>query len=269
LKSKSRYAVAAALAACVHAIPSYAARPFVTDDARIVDAGGCQIETFVKRQRHFSENEFWFVPGCSPAGPVELTLGGTRTDSAAEGTSSSVLAQAKTLVRELRPDDYGLAITLGAARLNPVDSSRRERWSPYLNLIASLSLMNDRTVIHANIGALRDPATGRTRQSWGLGAEFAVTPRVYVIAEAYGQEGDRPSGQFGLRVWVVPNRLQIDGALGAQAGQSPARAWTSFGARILFQSALRSSTPASSVFTTATLRRERRSSLRAGCARAA
>jgi len=234
LKSKSRYAVAAVLAACVHAIPSYAARPFVTDDARIVDAGGCQIESFLKRQRHFSENEFWFVPGCSPAGPVELTLGGTRTDNAAEGTSSSVFAQAKTLLRTLRPNDYGLAVTLGEARLNPVDPARRERWSPYLNLIASVSLMNDRTVIHANIGALRDPATGMTRQSWGLGAEFAATSRVYVIAEAYGQEGDRPSGQFGLRFWVVPNRLQIDGTLGAQAGQSPARAWTSFGVRILF-----------------------------------
>ncbi len=231
---RMRCTVAALLAACAHVTAAHAARPFVTDDARIVDPGGCQIESFVKRQRHFSENEVWFVPGCSPAGPVELTLGATRTDNAAEGTSSSVLAQAKTLVRMLRPDDYGLAVTVGAVRLNPVDPSRRERWSPYLTLIGSRSLMNDRTVVHANLGALRDPANGLTRKSWGLGAEFAATSRVSVIAEAYGQEGDRPSGQFGVRYWVVPNRLQIDGTLGAQAGQSPARAWTSFGARILF-----------------------------------
>jgi len=228
-----RFAVAA-LAACAHATAAYAARPFVTDDARIVDEGGCQIESFVKRQRNFSENEFWFVPGCTPAGPVELTLGGIKNDNAAEGTSSSVLAQAKTLVRALRPNDYGLAVTLGAARLNPIDPSRRERWSPYLNLIASRSLMDDRMVLHANLGVMRDPADGVRRGTWGLGAEFAVTSRVYAIAEGYGQEGERPSRQFGLRVWVVPNRFQIDGTLGAQAGPSPARAWTSLGMRILF-----------------------------------
>ena len=51
-----------------------AARPFVTDDARVVDKGGCQVETFVKRQQRFKENEFWFLPACNPWG-AELTLG--------------------------------------------------------------------------------------------------------------------------------------------------------------------------------------------------
>ena len=53
---------------------AHAARPFVTDDARIVDRGGCQIETYVKRQQKFDENEFWFLPACNPWG-AELTAG--------------------------------------------------------------------------------------------------------------------------------------------------------------------------------------------------
>ncbi len=119
-----RYAAAVlAVAASMHVPAAFAARPFVTDDARIVDEGGCQIESFVKRQRKFNEQEFWFLPGCTPTGPVELTLGGIRTDNAETGTSSGAIVQAKTLIRTLRTNDYGLALTLGATRINPIDPS--------------------------------------------------------------------------------------------------------------------------------------------------
>ena len=53
--------------------PAYAARPFVTDDARIVDH--CQVETFYKEQRNYSGSEFWFLPACNPFG-FEITIGG-------------------------------------------------------------------------------------------------------------------------------------------------------------------------------------------------
>ena len=51
-----------------------AARPFVTDDARIVDRDHCQLETFTKSQRTYAGSEFWFLPACNPWG-AELTLG--------------------------------------------------------------------------------------------------------------------------------------------------------------------------------------------------
>ena len=46
-------------------LSALAARPFVTDDARIVDAGGCQIEMVVKKPRDFGEHEAWFLRGCN------------------------------------------------------------------------------------------------------------------------------------------------------------------------------------------------------------
>jgi len=64
-----------AAALLLAAAQAWATRPFVTDDARIVDEGGYQIETYVKRQREFSEQEFWFLPAMNPWGRVELTLG--------------------------------------------------------------------------------------------------------------------------------------------------------------------------------------------------
>lgn len=229
-----RVSIAAAIAACAYGSGGHAARPFVTDDARVVDTGGCQIESFIKHQRKSQGNEIWFMPGCTPVGQIELTLGGIRTDNAAEGTSSAAIAQAKVLLRELRTNDFGLALTVGATRINPVEPTRQAGWSPFLNAIGSLSLLDDVAVLHANVGGLRDRTLSRTRHTWGLGAEILLNPRLYGIIETYGQEAERPSQQIGLRFWVIPNRFQIDGTLGSQSGQPQSRAWTSIGIRALF-----------------------------------
>ena len=216
----------------MHSAGTHAARPFVTDDARIVDTGSCQIESFVKRQRGHREDEIWFLPGCTPVGQVELTLGGMRTDNPNAGTSSTAIAQAKTLLRELRTNDFGLALTLGAARLNAIDPSLARGWSAYVNVIGSLSVLDDAAVIHANLGSIRDRALSRTLGTWGLGAEITLTSRLSAIVEGYGQEADRPGRQIGLRFWVVPNRFQVDGTLGSQSGVPDT--WTSLGIRALF-----------------------------------
>lgn len=75
-------------------LPALAARPFVTDDARVIDSGGCQLETFVKQQRKLNEREFWFLPGCNPTGRVELTAGRVWVDGSAPGDSRFNLLQA-------------------------------------------------------------------------------------------------------------------------------------------------------------------------------
>ncbi len=211
-----------------------AARPFVTDDARIVDPGGCQIEMFIKRQSKFGEREAWFLPGCNPGGNLELTFGGLNIQNDADGRASSLIAQGKTLLRPLRTDDYGVALSVGAARPRPFAAGAASRWSPFLNLISSVSLRHDAIVIHANAGALDDRNTGVTRPTWGLGAEILVAPRLYAIAESYGQKGDAASRQLGLRFWIVPERVQVDATLGSQRGGPPARNWTSLGLRLLF-----------------------------------
>jgi hypothetical protein len=226
--------MAAAIVTCAHSAATHAARPFVTDDARIVDTGSCQIESFAKHHRRRPENEVWLLPGCTPVGPVELTLGGFRTDNADAGTSSSSIAQAKTLLRELRTNDFGLALTLGAVRFNTIDPALARGWSPYVNAIGSLSVLDDAAVIHANVGSIRDRVISRTRATWGLGAEIALTSRLIAIIEGYGQEAERPSRQVGLRFWVVPNRFQIDCTLGSQPGEPDSHSWTSVGIRALF-----------------------------------
>src|SRR5919204_6782922 len=82
--------------ALLFSAPAHAARPFFTDDARIVEK--CQIETFYKEERTYSGSEFWFLPACNPVAAgfplsFEITAGGNRI----EGQRNTIL-QAKFLL---------------------------------------------------------------------------------------------------------------------------------------------------------------------------
>ncbi|MGH8676203.1 MAG: hypothetical protein ACREVG_18090 [Burkholderiales bacterium] len=211
---------------------AHAGRPFVTDDARIVDPGGCQIETFYKKQREFRESEFGFIPACNPWGRVELSLGGTWVASDQPGDSRIVALQAKTLLVPLATNGVGFALALGVARVSPFQS--RHISNPYLNGIASLSFLDDRVVVHANVGAIRDRQFDLTRGTWGIGAEVLVTPRFYAIVETYGQRLEKPTLHGGVRVWIIPERLQADATVGMQHSSPFDRRFATVGMRLLW-----------------------------------
>lgn len=211
--AKRAFAGLIALVAC--ATSAYGARPFVTDDARIVDEGHCQLETFYKDQRAYPASEFWFVPACNPFG-LELTLGGNRI----EGERNS-LVQGKLVFKELKPNGVGVAGSVGSFG-----------GDPYVNGIASVSLLDDRATVHANAGVIRNPDA--ERGTWGIGMEAQLArPRWYAIAETYGERGDKPTRHIGLRYWLIPERFQVDASHGEQ-GASPARRFHSVGLRFIF-----------------------------------
>jgi hypothetical protein len=196
---------------------AHAARPFVTDDARTVDEGSCQIETFYKRQNAYHGAEFWFLPACNPYG-AEFTFGANRI----EGDDNAIL-QAKFLLHALQPNGMGVALSVGSFG-----------GDPYVNGIASFSFADDRWVVHANLGAYRDRKADLDRGTWGLGLEALLSaPRWYAILETYGQRDEKPTLHAGLRYWIQPQRLQVDASVGLQHG-TPERRFTSVGLRFLF-----------------------------------
>lgn len=208
------------LAAIFLTAGAHAARPFVTDDARVVEKGGCQIETFYKDQRAYSGSEFWFLPACNPSG-VELTLGGNRI----EGNDSLIL-QAKALFKPLETNGYGLAGSVGLFG-----------GDPYVNGIASASFFDDRAVVHANLGMIQDRDANLLRGAWGLGLEALLfPPRLYGILETYGIKDEKPTLHYGLRFWIVPDRFQVDATHGEQKASdtAPERRFNSVGLRILW-----------------------------------
>jgi hypothetical protein len=236
------------------AAPAWGARPFVTDDARIVEPGGYQIETYIKDQRRESETEFWFLPAHNFGGAVdrmEWTLGGTVAHSDALSNSNQVVFQAKTLVKPLPENGLGLAFTVGVARVKPgtaqdvptqvgpVDvpggaSSSKSRVNPFVNFIASYSVLGGQFVFHGNAGLYRETQEDFTQTTWGLAAEIFQLWRLYPIAEIYGTSGEKPATQVGFRFWAIRERWQIDGTVGSQSADPQSRRWVTLGVRLLW-----------------------------------
>ena len=212
--SQTLHALALALAAGA----ACAARPFFTDDARVVDKDHCQIESFYKDQRTYTGSEFWFLPACNPSfvplkNGLEVTVGANRIEDRGNG-----ILQAKYLFKELQSNGFGLAASAGSFS-----------GQPYVNAIASFSFFDERAVVHTNVGRFSDDG-----HTWGAGLEALLAPpRVYGILETFGQRGETPTLHYGIRFWVLPNRFQIDATRGDQGGD-PERRFYTLGLRFIF-----------------------------------
>ena len=210
---------------------AHAARPMITDDARITDPGACQIETWAHLLR--TEKDFWALPACNFSGNFEFTAGGAFARQQGEPTSGALLVQGKTLFRPLTTNDFGIGLAAGYT----TQRGNGQSGAPYFYVPASLSLADDRVVLHLNLGAVREREIGKSRGTWGLGSELQASERLFVIAESYGQYAERGAGspfvQLGLRYWVLPGHVQVDTTWGSRIGDIQAERWFSVGLRLL------------------------------------
>ena len=206
---------------------SHAARPMITDDARLTDAGACQVETWA--HLHDKQREWWALPACNPGGNLELTLGGAlaRTDGRAE--SGATVAQLKTLFRPLETNGYGIGLAVG----HSTQPGNSHSGNAYFYVPASFSFLDDRLVVHTNLGYTREREHKETRLTWGVGNEWQMHGNTWLIAESYGQDKGNPFIQLGIRHWIVPGHVQIDTTYGNQLGHLGTQRWFSVGLRLI------------------------------------
>lgn len=210
---------------------AHAARPMVTDDARLTDDGACQVESWVRLNR--SSTELWALPACNPLGNLEITLGGAFADTAGFHKADDVI-QLKTLLRPLETNGWGVGLTAGFARhigAGIEDEGSRQR---YVNLPVSRSFLDDRVVMHLNLGAA-DPVGPRGRRgTWGLGSEIDLDGgNNLLIVETFHPDVGAPFYQLGLRHWIVPGRVQTDITYGDRFGAGPDRQAFTIGLRLI------------------------------------
>jgi hypothetical protein len=211
---------------------AWAARPMVTDDARIVDAKACQVESWVRAERHGS-NQFWAVPACTPVENLEITVGASLERSATQERMADSLLQFKSLLRPLRTNDWGLALSLIRSVERGIDPGTRDVPSHALNLPLSVSLRDDALVLHVNAGLRDDRVARRTYATWGLASELVLRDRLQLITETYGESGQRPFAHGGLRYWLVPDKVQIDTTVGTRVRAGHGERWFTIGVRLL------------------------------------
>lgn len=205
----------------------HAARPMVTDDARLTDEKACQVESWARYNR--ASREFWALPACNPGGNVEITAGGALAYRDGERQNGGVTVQGKTLFKPLTTNGYGLGLAAGYA----TQPGASQAGDPYFYLPASLSLADDRIVLHANLGATHMRESRSNRPTWGIGSEIQTSERLYLIVESFGQDKGSAFYQAGFRYWLLPNRVQIDTTWGSSAAQLRDERWFSLGLRLI------------------------------------
>ena len=215
------------LSALVLAPLAHAARPMVTDDARIVDDKSCQLETWLKADS--GSNEYWALPSCNFSGNFEFAAGGAVTRQNGAGETSDLLLQGKTLFRTLQPNGWAWGLVGGT--ISHPDRSKKLLGDVYAYVPATFSFRHDAALLHLNLGWARDRLAQRHAMTWGIGGELEMTRNTWLIAESYGEHQGRPYYQLGLRHWIVHNRVQLDATYGnrSHGGES----WFSLGLRIL------------------------------------
>ncbi|MFM8245405.1 MAG: hypothetical protein ACKN9M_00395 [Burkholderiaceae bacterium] len=208
----------------------WAARPFVTDDARLTTASSCQLESWARI--YPNSQELWALPACNPTGDLEFTVGGgvAKLDGSAGWTDDYVL-QAKTLFKKLEPNGWGVGAAVGTIQHPQINPGPNLLGNRYAYVPLSMSFADDLVVVHLNGGWLRDKATGKDQTTWGIGTELNLNPHLTLIAESFGNSVDRPYWQAGTRYSVIPGLFQIDATVGRQYGAAGDHRWLSFGVR--------------------------------------
>ncbi len=196
----------------------------LTDDARVVDPGFCQLEVWSTRQP--DQAEYWGLPACSSGEGREWALGANR---ARQGPSDSSIAliQYKRIARNLEPQSLGAAWTVGA-------QSSATGWRSYLNFPISWLSRDERSLLHLNVGLASPETSTRWGRPWGLAMEHRLSRPLWLIAERYSTDSERWQVQAGVRWWIMPERLQVDATWGRQKKSLDATAFASLGIRWVF-----------------------------------
>lgn len=218
------------LAVLLAAPSAWAARPFVTDDARMTTAGSCQLEAWTRQYKN--SQEYWALPACNPTGNLELTVGGgVARHKDTRGWTDDYAFQAKTLFRALDTNGWGIGVAVGTIRHPNVNPGPNLLGNVYAYVPLSMSFADDLLIVHVNGGWLHDKATARDQTTWGLGTELNLNRHWTLITESFGNTVDTPYWQAGFRYSVVPGLFQVDTTLGRPYGGSADTRWLSFGIR--------------------------------------
>lgn len=259
-------AAALAVMLLLAASTAWAVRPFVTDDARIIDYGQVEAETWLELGRVAGE---WdpapavnVMVGVSPTDWLEIIAGsGVGRGSDDDLSVPNPVIQPKLLlIPSLEGGVPGLALGAGFTFDAGTGTQHDHGRGAYYIAMSTLRLRDDWVMIHGNLGVRTDRPRGgstSTRAYWGIGLDLAlVQPDYRFIVESYAGDpleldAPRVAGQLGVR-WIKSDHLNFDLTFGMQPHESPAgkrharvEGWGQLGVRFLFDVFTRDGKPGS------------------------
>lgn len=235
----------------IWASPGWAVRPFVTDDARIIDVGQIETETWLEivRGGGTSRPALQMLGGVTLNDWMEIIAGGGIGMDDIEGGRFSVanpVIQPKLLMWRADEDGFpGLAFAAGVTLPAGRGSLYEDATGFYLIAPMTSRLFDDRVQVHLNVGLTGAREDGKTelRPYWGVATEIEVRSGwPHLVTEAYAGDplealGPRWAVQYGFR-WIASDHLNLDLTFGLQPDAAPGFGglahWGQIGVRLLF-----------------------------------
>ena len=214
-----------ALCAALAAIPALAGRPLSTEDASALADKACQVESWADRYRDATQG--WLVPACNFGAGIEWQLGAARTCAEGRSAFSEAYFQAKTVLGSLEDSPWGYGLVAGVGR-KPLAESHRGWSNPYLIVPVSVKAGAE-ALVHLNLGASHDREARRTVTLWGIAAEAPVHARIHFVAEAFGENAQKPFVRAGLRYSAIANHLDLDLTVVVKPGGTSEERYVSLG----------------------------------------
>ncbi len=208
----------------------YAVRPFVTDDARIVDYGQIETEGWIETTR--LKGNWDPAPALNAIGSttvndwLQILVGaGTGLDREGQtGISNPVLSAKVLLKAATEQGDPGYALSYTSTFDSGHGSFQERGKVQSLVGMSTYRLWEDKLNIHINLGTRTDKermGVTRTRPLWGVGVDIeAFSPKTRFVAELFSGDplslnAPRYATQFGVR-YLYSDYLQMDVIAGAQ-----------------------------------------------------
>ncbi|WP_304419486.1 hypothetical protein [uncultured Helicobacter sp.] len=210
----------------------YAARPMITDDARVVDRHSCQLETWGIYDGKIGE--YYVIPGCNLFLDIEISMGAMMSNLPANQAKESVRAQqfifsAKRVFSDLETQGYSYGIALGNA-YNFLYSKYSNDY--YLYIPASMVFFDNKLLLHSNLGYKLQRRNDEPHIFYaGLGLEQQITQRLWLLGEALYERFEKTKFQVGVRIWLLQDKIQLDSTYGNAF--SGGGSWVSVGLRFL------------------------------------
>jgi hypothetical protein len=234
-----------------------AVRPFVTDDARIVDRGQIEIEMWLDAHVHdgIARPSFNVVLGFSPLEWLQFLFGGGIGLDSANGFQAGIAnptVQAKFLFTRIGEGitQPGFSLVLGGVLPVGLGYLKEEAGGFFLIAPITFRFFGEWLLIHINVGLTGGFYLDHTkpidiRPFWGIGFDVGLgLQQLRLIGEAYAGdpfEIEKPfiAAQLGFR-WLVNDHVNIDLTFGTQpyihasATTWPVEFWGQLGVRLLF-----------------------------------
>lgn len=227
MKPLCQYAawLAATAILVAHSSAALAGRPLQTEDAAVLDAGECELETVLSRAsaRDLPTLRAGSAQvGCGFGYRSQAALLAGATRGAGERIDELALV-GKSALRPLTDEQTGvtLAWLLGAQR-SPGGSLRHES----TELKAVVTHPAGPWLLHANLGMARSRAERQNRTVWSVAAERTGLGPIDAMAEVFGDDRSDPWLNAGLRWTVIDKQLFVDGSYGVQMNSGRARLLT-------------------------------------------